>query len=83
MDLVQNHETFSAYRDKPTVFDSTGWALEDLIAADILTRLGTEAGYGTPVDLACFSDDAKNPYGFIDRYLEQEERLAADGAGQG
>jgi ornithine cyclodeaminase/alanine dehydrogenase-like protein (mu-crystallin family) len=82
VELVQDQGQYCAYRNKPTVFDSTGWALEDLIAADILTRLGTEAGYGTPVDLACLSEDAKNPYGFIDRYLEDEERLAAEGAGQ-
>lgn len=82
VELVQQQEAFTTYRNKPTVFDSTGWALEDLIAADILTRLGNEASCGTPVDLACLSDDAKNPYGFIDRYLEQEERLAAEGAGQ-
>jgi ornithine cyclodeaminase/alanine dehydrogenase-like protein (mu-crystallin family) len=82
VDLVQGHDRYSDYRSSPTVFDSTGWALEDLIAADILTRLGKEAGCGTNVDLACLSADAKNPYGFVDRYLEQEERLAATGAGQ-
>lgn len=79
VDLVQGHDRFSKYRRSPTVFDSTGWALEDLIAADILTRLGKEAGCGTDVDLACLSADAKNPYGFIDRYLEQEDQLTATG----
>lgn len=82
VNLVQGCGRYSEYRSSPTIFDSTGWALEDLIAADILTRLGTAAGCGTPVDLACLSADAKNPYGFIDRYLEQEERTAAKGAGQ-
>ena len=75
--LVKESARYSEYRDQATVFDSTGWALEDLVAADILTTLGTEAGYGTPVDLACISDDPKSPYGFIDKYRFGDERLIA------
>ena len=71
--LVKDSARYSAYRDKTTVFDSTGWALEDMVAVDILTTLGTEAGYGTPVDLECISDDPKNPYGFFDKYQFGDE----------
>ena len=80
VELVQDSDRYSTYRDSSTVFDSTGWALEDLIAANVLTRLGAETRCGLPVELACLGDDAKNPYGFIDRYLEQEERLAPESA---
>ena len=82
VELVQDSDRLTKYRDSSTVFDSTGWALEDMIAADILTTLGKEAGCGIPTDLACLAGDAKNPYEFIDRHLERERRFASDSAGK-
>jgi ornithine cyclodeaminase/alanine dehydrogenase-like protein (mu-crystallin family) len=76
-DLVRNRDQYEKHQGRPTVFDSTGWALEDLVAAEILTSLGKEAGCGTTVDISCVSDDPKNPYGFVDRYLRKNERLAS------
>ena len=76
-ELVRNRERYEKYQSSPTVFDSTGWALEDLVVAEILTGLGKEAGCGTPVEISCVSDDPKNPYGFVDRYLRKDERLAS------
>jgi ornithine cyclodeaminase/alanine dehydrogenase-like protein (mu-crystallin family) len=73
-ELVQQRHDFGRYTDSLTVFDSTGWALEDLIASELLIRIGRELGLGTEVDFQCLSDDPKNPYGFLkntDRALRQ------------
>jgi ornithine cyclodeaminase/alanine dehydrogenase-like protein (mu-crystallin family) len=56
---------YAPYRDRLTVFDSTGWALEDVVAARIITDLARECGYGEQVPLACIGDDPKSPYGFV------------------
>ena len=63
--LVREAGKFIGNRDSMTVFDSTGWALEDLVTAEIIAMLGTELDCGTVVDLQCIADDPKNPYGFV------------------
>ncbi len=64
-ELVKEHDKYADYRDRTTVFDSTGWALEDLVMADIMTSLGDEIGVGRSIELECVGQDPKNPYGFI------------------
>jgi len=64
-ELVQRRGFFESYNQSLTVFDSTGWALEDLVASELLIRLGRELGMGTQVDVQCFSTDPKNPYDFL------------------
>jgi len=76
--LIKQRDSFTRYQHSPTVFDSTGWALEDLIVAEIITSLAAEAGCGTSVDMQCVSKDPKNPYEFVDTALTEEERLATD-----
>lgn len=65
VDLIQNAEKFETYRERPTVFDSTGWAIEDLIAADVLMNYGLEFGCGTLLDIESLSHDPKDPYAFV------------------
>ena len=76
--LVKDQASYLNARERETVFDSTGWALEDLIVAEIITSLAAEAGCGTSVDMQCVSKDPKNPYEFVDTALTEEERLATD-----
>ncbi|MEO0577976.1 MAG: ornithine cyclodeaminase family protein, partial [Pseudomonadota bacterium] len=63
-ELVQSAPRFSEARNRLTVFDSTGWALEDHVAATILTDLARDTGCGTWIDMAAASDDPRDPYGF-------------------
>lgn len=65
VELVKRSEHFAAYRETPTVFDSTGWALEDHVVIDILTRFGAALGCGTELQLESISSDPRNPYGFV------------------
>ncbi|NEW68838.1 ornithine cyclodeaminase family protein [Streptomyces rhizosphaericus] len=53
-----------ARREGPTVFDSTGFALEDRVAFDVLLELAEEAGIGDRVQLEHLPEDALNPYSF-------------------
>ena len=49
-------------RDARTVFDSTGWALEDLVAMEALVEWSEELGLGRDMQLESIPQDPKNPY---------------------
>ncbi|WP_435252488.1 hypothetical protein [Streptomyces tendae] len=46
MTLCADPETAARHRDGVTVFDSTGFGLEDHVALDVLLELAEEAGIG-------------------------------------
>lgn len=61
-ELVQNAETFVAWRNELTIFDSTGWALEDLIVAEIALEHARELQIGLHTQLQHDPVDPYNPY---------------------
>ncbi|WP_299119076.1 ornithine cyclodeaminase family protein [uncultured Winogradskyella sp.] len=63
--LVKNAETYAYAKNQRTVFDSTGWALEDQIVMDLFLDLATEFGIGREIEVENISEDAKNPYNFM------------------
>ncbi|MEV5761077.1 ornithine cyclodeaminase family protein [Streptomyces tendae] len=64
MTLCADPETAARHRDGVTVFDSTGFGLEDHVALDVLLELAEEAGIGDRVQIEHLPDDALNPYSF-------------------
>jgi ornithine cyclodeaminase/alanine dehydrogenase-like protein (mu-crystallin family) len=50
-----------------TVFDSTGWALEDLVAMEALVEWSEQLDLGSEIQLESIPQDPKNPYVFADR----------------
>ena len=76
VDLIKDASRYRSYRSAPTVFDSTGWALEDYVVVDLLTRLGLEHGCGTEVELESISGDPKDPYAFLHGVVDE---AVADG----
>jgi hypothetical protein len=44
------------------VFDSTGWALEDQVAARILMKHASRLGVGTAVAIEDIGSDPRDPY---------------------
>jgi ornithine cyclodeaminase/alanine dehydrogenase-like protein (mu-crystallin family) len=60
--LVQQRSRFEALRDRLTVFDSTGWALEDLVVAELVLDHAAALGVGTAVDLQPGGGDPRDPY---------------------
>lgn len=74
-DVVRDPSAYEAHRESLSVFDSTGWALEDEIAATLMLRYAEDMGIGQRVALESISPDPKDPYGF----LQLDCRTAAAG----
>ena len=64
--VLQGTDTESL-RHVRTVFDSTGWALEDLVAMEALMEWSEELDLGREIQLESIPSDPKNPYVFADR----------------
>lgn len=64
LELCARPELAAAQRERVTVFDSTGFALEDHVAFDVLLELVAETGLGDQVQLEHLPEDALNPYAF-------------------
>jgi L-lysine cyclodeaminase len=64
--LVQQSGVHSQMRDRLTVFDSTGWALEDLVAAEMMVDHAAALGLGMVVDLQATALDPLDPYGSLE-----------------
>jgi alanine dehydrogenase len=65
------------HRSRTTVFDSTGFALEDHVALDVMLELATDLGLGTPVDIEYHPADALEVYPPI----KDDDRLVGTSAG--
>ncbi|MFD1162107.1 ornithine cyclodeaminase family protein [Hwangdonia seohaensis] len=63
--VIQNYHKFNHLKDELTVFDSTGWALEDQVVMDLFLDLANEFKIGKEVSLENISSDVKNPYHFL------------------
>ncbi len=60
--LVKEAGDHVAARERPTVFDSTGYAVEDLVAAELFLRYATEMGLGQTLMVERLQGDPRNPY---------------------
>lgn len=65
-EIVQQEQHFIGHRRRTTVFDSTGWALEDDVALRLALRLAGEHGLGRTVQIESISVDPLDPYSFPD-----------------
>ncbi len=65
VDLVKDPARFEYLRTTASVFDSTGWALEDHVAAEIFLRHAKRIGAGSPMQIENIGEDPRNPYHFI------------------
>ena len=64
-ELVQNSDLYTYSKEQRTVFDSTGWALEDQVVMDLFLELANKFNIGQEIALENISADAKNPYNFM------------------
>ena len=62
--LIQTQKLYDHIRNQTTVFDSTGWALEDQVAMNLFLNYAREMKLGTLVQLESISADVHNPYDF-------------------
>ncbi len=60
--LVKEGEAAHRHRSRLTVFDSTGWAIEDEVALRLILELADAHGLGSLVQIESIPDDPLNPY---------------------
>ncbi|MGI9264606.1 MAG: ornithine cyclodeaminase family protein [Gammaproteobacteria bacterium] len=63
--LVKEQSCYEAKRETCTVFDSTGWALEDMVCMDMFMEYAASFEIGRFLELECVSSDYLNPYQFL------------------
>lgn len=74
-ELWARAEEFRPRRSELTVFDSTGWALEDHFALEVIVEKATEFGLGSMMEIEAAARDPYDPYGFLN--LRSREPQAA------
>lgn len=62
-EVVQRADEFMDERERRTVFDSTGWAVEDDVALRLAVSLADRHGLGTTIELERIPADPYDPYG--------------------
>jgi ornithine cyclodeaminase/alanine dehydrogenase-like protein (mu-crystallin family) len=60
--VAAHPESYRSWQDDLTVFDSTGWALEDQVAARILMDHASRLGLGTSIAIEDIGSDPRDPY---------------------
>lgn len=61
IEIMTQPELHANLANTPTVFDSTGWSYEDLIAAELFMEHADRLGLGTMVELTAISEDPYDP----------------------
>jgi ornithine cyclodeaminase/alanine dehydrogenase-like protein (mu-crystallin family) len=82
-ELVERADEFALRRSQLTVFDSTGWALEDHAAFGVLLRHAEALGIGSPAERIATASDPWNPYAFLDDAAGGAEPVAPPMAAMG
>ncbi|MFK7959645.1 MAG: ornithine cyclodeaminase family protein [Phycisphaerales bacterium] len=66
VDVVKRHDAYADARERPTVFDSTGWALEDRVSMELVLEHVRRLGLGTEVEIESVTADPRHPYEMLD-----------------
>lgn len=75
LELIHRTSEFKPWQERRTVFDSTGMALEDHVALELILELVQEQGLGERVQLEYGSKDSRNPYDFISSVKQNTLKL--------
>ena len=79
-DLIGDASVHAEQRNRLSVFDSTGWALEDLVATELMAGFADEFGLGVEEELESLSADPYDPYAIAPNYDSPAMAIAiADG----
>jgi len=66
--VVRNPAQYKHIQRQRSVFDSTGWALEDQIVMELFIECATDLGLGQYIRIEAIDDESKNPYHFMKAY---------------
>lgn len=61
-ELARDPDAFAGTRDQPSVFDSTGYAVEDLVVAELFLRHAREMNLGRTLAVERLEGDPRDPY---------------------
>jgi ornithine cyclodeaminase/alanine dehydrogenase-like protein (mu-crystallin family) len=64
VEVIKAEADHRRYRDERTVFDSTGWAVEDDVALRLALRLAEQHDLGSSIQIECVPSDPRDPYSF-------------------
>ena len=64
--VCQHRDHYKQLRDGLTVYDSTGWSLQDQVALRLFAEMAAELGLGEYLEIENMSGDAKSPYDFLE-----------------
>ncbi len=70
VEVVKKSDIFKNLQSEMSVFDSTGWALEDQVVMDLFLDIACEHGIGLEIAIENVTEDAKNPYHFLLKAVE-------------
>lgn len=62
--LCRRPADYRHLQDRLTVYDSTGWSLQDQVVLRLLSELAAELGLGQYIEIENMRGDASNPYDF-------------------
>lgn len=65
--VIQNASDYVGIQNQRSVFDSTGWALEDYVAMRLFMEYAAEIGVGQKIQIEDISGDVRNPYHFLNK----------------
>lgn len=63
--VVKQPANFEHVKAQRSVFDSTGWPLEDKVAMDYFMEVARSLGLGREMEIETMTGDALNPYDFV------------------
>ncbi len=66
-DLLKDEDQSQHIKEQCTVFDSTGWALEDQVVLNLFMKYAQNLGLGQKIAIENISGDAKGPYNFLNK----------------
>ncbi len=64
-EVVKNNKKYCNVKNQLSVFDSTGWALEDQVAMEILIDHAIKLEIGQSLEIERITNDPFNPYEFL------------------
>ena len=65
VEVVQNPDKYAYLQNERSVFDSTGWSLEDKVVMALFLDCASELGLGQELEIEHRPGDTKNPYDFL------------------
>jgi ornithine cyclodeaminase/alanine dehydrogenase-like protein (mu-crystallin family) len=65
VEVAQNPGKYAYLQNERSVFDSTGWALEDKVVMDLFLDCASELGLGQELEIEHRPGDTRNPYDFL------------------